>query len=266
MNNFNAKEKYNINDLIEVMAILRSENGCPWDAEQTHKSIRKNFIEETYEAVEAIDNDDKLLLKEELGDVLLQVVFHSQMEAEQGTFDFSDVADGITKKLIERHPHIFGDVKAESSAEVHEIWEEVKRRTKHRKKGSGQMLSVPRQLPALMRANKLQDKAQNIGFFYDNAADAIIDLKQRVQKLEESLENSDTTNISEDIGELLFAGANLSRLMGEDAEEALTKANDNFINRFVIMEKLLEEKDSTVEAADASELCELWKKAKDIEL
>lgn len=265
MNNFNAKEKYNINDLIEVMALLRSENGCPWDREQTHKSIRKNFIEETYEAVEAIDNDDKKLLKEELGDVLLQVVFHSQMEAEQGNFDFSDVADGITKKLVERHPHIFGDVKAQNSEDVHEIWEEVKRKTKHRKKGSGQMLSVPRQFPALMRANKIQSKAKDVGFSYESAIDAIADLKEEIAELEEALKNNDKLNIKKETGDVLFAAANVSRLTGCDAEEALTQANDKFVNRFIIMEELLKEKGSSLEEADAQELITLWDKAKERE-
>ena len=141
---FEFKENYRIDDLLQIMRILRGDGGCPWDREQTHQSIRRNFIEETYEVVEAIDNKDTALLLEELGDVLLQVVFHTQMEAEQGAFSFDDVCDGICKKLILRHPHIFGDVTAETSEEVLKNWDEIKRKKKDRKRKAMQCVLSPK--------------------------------------------------------------------------------------------------------------------------
>ena len=164
MIDFKQKEKYDINDLIEIMRSLRAPGGCPWDAEQTHESIRKNLIEETYEVVEAIDKKDSGMLLEELGDLLMQVVFHAQMEDEKGVFNFDDVADGVCKKLIERHPHVFGEVEVSGVDDVLDNWDAIKRRKKGQKKGSEPMLSVPRELPALMRAAKIQQKASAVGF------------------------------------------------------------------------------------------------------
>ena len=161
---FGKKDKYTVDDLVEIMSLLRSENGCPWDREQTHASIRKNFIEETYEAVEAIDEDNPDKLKEELGDVLLQVVFHAQMEKEKGNFDFNDVCDGICKKLIVRHPHVFGNEKADSAEKVLDRWEEIKNETKEQT-GGATLDAVPKQLPALMRCAKLQHRAEKAGGF-----------------------------------------------------------------------------------------------------
>lgn len=158
MVDFKQKEKYDINDLLEIMRLLRAPGGCPWDAQQTHMSIRKNLIEETYEVIEAIDKDDKELMTEELGDLLMQVVFHAQMEQEAGNFDFGDVTDGVCKKLIERHPHVFGEVEVSGVGDVLNNWDAIKRRSKGQKKGSEPMLSIPRELPALMRATKIQQK------------------------------------------------------------------------------------------------------------
>lgn len=157
---FQFKDKYDVNDLLEIMRILRSENGCPWDREQDHKSIRKDFLEETYEVVEAIDADDKELLLEELGDVLLQVVFHSRIEEEKGGFDFDDVADGICQKLIVRHPHVFGDVNAETSGEVLKNWNNIKQQTKGQETFYETLESVCTTLPALMRAQKIGQRAK----------------------------------------------------------------------------------------------------------
>ena len=165
---FSFKDKYNINDLIEIVRILRAPGGCPWDIKQTHASIKKDFIEETYEVVEAINKDDKTLLCEELGDVLLQVAFHADIERENGTFDFDDVADGICKKLIIRHPHVFGGVKADTADEVLTNWDEIKRRTKHQKSVAESIDSIPRELPALMRAAKIQSRAAKTGFDFDS--------------------------------------------------------------------------------------------------
>lgn len=216
---YTFKDKYNINDLLEIMKILRAPGGCPWDAEQTHESIKKNFIEETYEVVEAINKDDKDLLVEELGDVMLQVVFHAQIEEEKGVFDFDDVADGICKKLIIRHPHVFGDVTVSDSGEVLDNWDAIKRKTKHQKTTTEAMNSVPRELPALMRSLKLQSKAAKSG--YEKAED--------ISSKAEDVKNGVT---EENIGELLFAVVNAARKNNIDPEEALTKVSDKFIKDF----------------------------------
>lgn len=227
---YKFKDNYNINDLLEIITILRAPGGCPWDAEQTHETIKKNFIEETYEVVEAINKKDRELLLEELGDVLLQVVFHTEMEREKGSFDFDDVADGICKKLIVRHPHVFGDVKAESSEQVLSNWDDIKRKTKHQKTTAQAMDSVPRELPALMRCVKLQSKGAKAGADLADSGEAVEYIEEKAQ----SLKNGVT---EENIGELLFGAVAAARKNGIDPEEALTKASDEFVKKFSEKEK-----------------------------
>ena len=181
--NFTEKENYNFNDLVEIVKILRAPDGCPWDREQTHKSIRSNFIEETYEAVEAIDTDDLDLLKEELGDVLLQVALHAEIESEQGTFDINDVCDGICKKLIIRHPHVFGDVNADTTEKVLKNWDAIKMKTKSQKTQTQAILSVSRALPSLMRSTKIQQKAAKVGFDWENVNGALDKLFEECEEL-----------------------------------------------------------------------------------
>lgn len=228
------KDRYSFGDLCAVMTLLRGDNGCPWDREQTHESIRQNFIEETYEVVEAIDNQDKKLLCEELGDVLLQVVFHAQIEKEAGSFDIDDVSDGIVKKLIYRHPHIFGEVHADTAEKVLDNWEMLKAKEKHRDTVTASLRSVPRQLPALMRAQKVGKKAAKAGFDFPDAAAA-------EQKITEELAEVRTAAGEEarfeEIGDLLFAAVNTARKYGVDAERALGKATDKFIARFALVEE-----------------------------
>ncbi len=225
---FEFKEKYDIYDLLAIMAILRAPGGCPWDAEQTHESIKKNFIEETYEVVEAINKEDAELLQEELGDVLLQVVFHAQMEKEKGVFDFSDVADGICKKLIVRHPHVFGDVDVQNTDDVLTNWDAIKRRTKHQTSTTQAMASVPRELPALMRSQKLQHKAAKAGA--ENPQDAVFYVEEKAAALRDGV-------TPEKIGKLLFAAVAAARQNGIDAEEALTDVTDAFLASFADFEK-----------------------------
>ena len=200
--NFVLKLKYDVSDLLEIMKILRSPEGCPWDREQTHESIKKSLIEETYEVVEAINKNDKELMTEELGDVLLQVVFHSQIGAENGEFDFSDVCDGICKKLIERHPHVFGDISVKDSGEVLENWEQIKSRTKHRKTQTDKMLSVPRELPALMRSAKIQEKASKVGFDWEDVSGAFQKLSEESDELKAAVQNNDRENMTEELGDI----------------------------------------------------------------
>jgi len=218
--NFEFKDKYNINDLLRIMEILRSPEGCPWDREQNHRSIKKNLIEETYEVVEAINKDDKELLREELGDLLLQIVFHSQMEKEQGVFDFDSVCDGICKKLIERHPHVFGTLEVKDSKEVLENWEQIKRRTKKRDTVADALEAIPKELPALMRSDKIVSKAE--GSYFEKkgvkeAAKALCDFARDIENEDKPAESA------EFVGKLLFETVRLSRALKVDPEDALAR-------------------------------------------
>lgn len=264
MNNFKFKENYNIDDLLEIMSILRAPGGCPWDAEQTHESIKSNFIEETYEVIEAINKDDKELLQEELGDVLLQVVFHSEMEKEKGNFTFNDVADGICKKLIERHPHVFSTVQVESVDEVLSNWDTIKRKSKAQKTQGSSMLKVPKELPALMRAQKIQSKAKKAGFDWDDMSGALSALESEIKELREAIDSKDQKSIEDEMGDVLFSCVNVSRFIDVDSEQALTKSNEKFISRYVLVEKLAEEKGIDMKETPIDELDKLWDEAKKI--
>ena len=260
--NFSFKEHYNVEDLIDIVEILRSPEGCPWDREQDHKSIRRDFLEETYEVIEAINKDDKDLLLEELGDVLLQVVFHTQIEREKGTFQLSDVADGVCKKMIERHPHVFGEVKADTSEQVLENWDVIKKRTKQQKSQTESMLSIPREFPALMRADKVQKKAAKVGFDWDSVDGAFDKVAEELNELKAAVKNNDCENMHEELGDLLFSVVNVSRFIGVDSEESLTGATDKFIDRFSKVEKLAQEKGLNMKETELSELDKLWDLAK----
>lgn len=226
---FNRKEKYTMEDLLRIMEVLRSQEGCPWDRTQTHHSIRNNMIEEAYEAVEAIDNDDEALLREELGDVLFQVVFHAQLEKEAGRFDFSDVVDGISKKLIERHPHVFGNVSVKDASDVLTNWEAIKARSKGRTTLAEVLRGVSPALPALMRAQKLKRKAG------DNKLDRLEPLAEvqkaagEIRKLPESAGKGEKL---EAVGKLLFASAGVAESLGVESEEALAVCCEEFIRSF----------------------------------
>lgn len=259
---FKFKDSYGIQDLAEIVRILRAPGGCPWDREQTHKTIRRDFLEETYEVIEAINKNDTELLKEELGDVLLQVVFHSQIETEKGSFDLNDVADGICKKMIERHPHVFGTAVAENSEQVLENWDAIKKRTKNQKSQTDSMLSVPREFPALMRADKVQKKASKVGFDWDSAEGAFDKVEEELAELKAAVNKGDGTNTLEELGDLLFSVVNVSRFIGVDSEEALTNATDKFIDRFSKVEKLAAEKGIDMKSAELRELDKLWDIAK----
>ncbi len=261
---FSYKETYRVDDLLEIMKILRSENGCPWDREQTHQSIRKNLIEETYEAVEAIDREDTALLKEELGDVLLQVVFHAQMEAEAGRFNFDDIADGICKKLIVRHPHIFSTVVADTADEVLANWDRIKKQEKGQQTATDTLQSVSTALPALMRAQKVQQRAARAGFDYDTTAQALGDLESEVEEVKQALASACTDQIEEELGDLIFAAVNVARFSKLDAEEALTSATEKFIRRFAQVERLANQEQVDIQTAPLAELDRLWKEAKQI--
>ncbi|GHU82151.1 hypothetical protein FACS1894191_8940 [Clostridia bacterium] len=223
---FLRKESYRINDLLAIMEILRKPEGCPWDREQTHKSIRRNFIEETYEAVEAIDTGDAALLKEELGDVLMQVTFHAQIEKESGGFDFDDVCDGVCKKLIFRHPHVFADVEAATSAEVLRNWDALKKREKNQNSLADVLRSVSRALPALIRAEKVQSKAAKAGFGPQNTDEALEAVRARTEGLEAAVRRGAGEELYAGIGDALYVAVDLARRLGIDPEESLNSASD----------------------------------------
>ena len=259
---FNFKDNYNIDDLVDIVRILRAPGGCSWDAEQTHESIRKNLIEETYEVVEAINKKDEDLLKEELGDVLLQVVFHANIENEKGTFSFDDVCDGVCKKLIVRHPHVFGDVTVSGTSEILKNWDEIKKQTKGQKSQSEVIDSIPRELPALMRAQKVQHKAAKVGFDWDDVKGAIEKCKEEIAELEEAINGRNAAEIEDELGDVLFSAVNVARFAGCDSEEALTHATDKFASRFRMVEKLAGERHIEMASAGIEKLDELWNEAK----
>ncbi|MBQ2694739.1 MAG: nucleoside triphosphate pyrophosphohydrolase [Clostridia bacterium] len=262
MVDFEQKNSYTVQDLVEIMRLLREPGGCPWDAEQTHESIKKNLIEETYEVIEAINKGDKALLCEELGDLLMQVVFHAQMEKEIGEFDFDAVSDGVCKKLIERHPHVFGEVAVSGVDDVLTNWDDIKRKSKGQKTTTQSMLSVPRELPALMRATKLQKKAADVGFDWSDVSGALDKLEEEIGELRAAIDNNDAENMTEELGDVLFSAVNVSRFIKSDAEEALTAASDKFLARFTTVEALANERGIDMNASTLEELDRLWDEAK----
>lgn len=259
---FTKKEKYNFDDLVEIMKFLRAPDGCPWDRVQTHKSIRSNLIEETYEVVEAIDNDDSALLREELGDVLLQVVFHSEMAQEDGSFNINDVINDLCTKLVVRHPHVFGDVKAENSKEALKSWDDVKMASKSQNKQSQAMDSVSKALPSLMRASKIQQKAAKVGFDWSCAQDALEKVEEESAELKQAMAEGDAFHQFEELGDLLFAVVNVARLLGIDSEKALYDACDKFTHRFSRLEQLADSKNMDIKASSINELNSLWDEVK----
>lgn len=259
---FQAKEKYSVSDLISIMALLRSEGGCPWDREQNHLTIRKNLIEEAYEVVEAIDAGDPSMLCEELGDLLLQVVFHSRISEEQGDFSIEEVADGICKKLIHRHPHIFSNVTVKDSEEVLENWDAIKKQEKGQKTASETLHSVPKVLPALMRSQKVQKRAAKIGFDYPDALCALLDLESEVAELREAIESGDRGASVDELGDVIFSAVNVARQISADAEEALTGSCEKFIRRFDAVEELAQKQGIVLEAQSLDRLNALWDAAK----
>lgn len=255
-----AKDKYTFDDLVTIVEILRSKEGCPWDMEQTHKSIRRDFIEETYEVIEAIDTDNKVLLREELGDVLLQVTFHAQIETEEGRFTIDDVANDICEKLIHRHPHVFADVYADTSEKVLENWEKIKSEEKERKTVTDKLTAIPPMLPALMRAQKVGKKASC--FDFPDAEAVTQKVYEEIEELRAAVENGDKANIEEEMGDLLLTVTSLSRKLGVDAEEALNKATNKFIDRFSRIENEVESSGKHIEDMTLEELDAIWDKNK----
>ncbi len=259
---FEQKPCYGTEDLRAIMKALRSPEGCPWDREQTHESIRSSLIEETHEAIEAIDSGDDAALCEELGDVLLQVVFHAEMAAEDGRFTFDDVVDGICKKLIVRHPHVFGDVKADTAGEVLKNWDAIKRQTKGTTAQSTLLRNLPKTLPALMRAAKVQDRARRVGFDWPTVDGAMAALESETQELKAAMQSGDQAAIDEELGDLLFSAVNVSRFLKTEAELSLNAATEKFIRRFTRVEELAKARGIDMASTSLEELDRLWDIAK----
>ena len=255
-----SKNEYRFDDLVKIMQVLRSDEGCPWDREQDHKSIRSNFIEETYEVIEAIDTSDAGLLREELGDVMLQVVFHARMEEEAGVFGIDDVCSDICKKLIHRHPHVFGTLEVENSKEVLDVWNAVKNDEKQRVTVTDKLNAIPPMLPALMRAEKVGKKAKC--FDFADAASVRVKLDEELSEVDSAIASGDHAAIEEEIGDLLLTITSLSRKLSVDPELALTKATEKFISRFSVLEKNAGEMGIDVNNASMEELDKIWEQIK----
>ena len=258
MINFVRKERYGMKDLENIVSILRAPGGCPWDMEQTHASLRRGLMEESCEVIEAINEESPGHLKEELGDVLLQVVFHADIEKDAGRFDLEDVADGICKKLIFRHPHVFGDVTVSGTDEVLSNWEDLKREEKSQQTYTDTLNAVAKSLPALWRAEKVQKKAKKAGFDWPDAQGAVDKLSEELSELREAMAQG--TNVEEELGDLLFAAVKVGRFAEVDGETALQSACEKFIRRFRRVEELAP---GRLDGLTVPELEALWRRAKE---
>jgi len=258
--------------LIEIMAALRDkEHGCPWDIEQTFDTIAPYTIEEAYEVAEAIAERDMDGLRDELGDLLLQVVYHAEMAAEAGAFAFPDVVEAITTKMIRRHPHVFGDETAKAAGQAKGVWERIKAEEKRDRAASrggqpggatGVLDGVPTGLPALIRAVKLQEKASTVGFDWNDPKAVLAKLREEISEIELEIDGDDADRLAEEVGDLLFAVANLARHLKVDADHALRRTNAKFVKRFKAIETALAAKGSSPADASLNEMEALWQAAK----
>lgn len=272
---FVIKERYTIDELRALMAFLRSPEGCPWDREQTHDSIKKNLLEEAYEAIDAIDSEDPARICDELGDVLMQVVFHAQMSAEHGSFDFDDVISGICRKLISRHTHIFAGDSSGTASEVLGLWEKNKKKEKGLKSQSQVLKDVPRTLPALQRSYKVQQKAAGVGFDWDDKQgplekihEELSEITQAELETQAAVEAGVMTSeqagrvIAGEVGDLLFATVNYARHLKVQPEMALSSSTEKFIRRFSAVEEMAIQQGLDLNEMSLTELDHLWDKVK----
>lgn len=252
------KDLYSFDEFVDIIRELRSEHGCPWDREQTHESLRECMLEEAYEAVDAINKNDIENLKEELGDVLLQVALHTVIAEETSEFTMDQVTTDISKKMIHRHPHVFSDANAESSSEVLRNWEAIKEKEKKEETVSDGMLRVAEALPALVRATKIQKKAAKVGVEGEDTRTVINLLKTSINDIEKESTIGNSSHIEGEIGKMLFLITDLSRKLGVNAENSLTNATDKFINRFIGVERLAEGEGKHLKDMSIDEQTALW--------
>lgn len=265
MVDFQCKSRYGWEDFLEIMKLLRGPGGCPWDAEQTHDSIRRNFLEETYEVLDALDHDDPSAMCEELGDILMQVAFHTQIETERGRFTMDDVVDGVAQKLVYRHPHVFGGaMQADTSEQVLVNWEALKRAEKGQRSTADAIEAVPHTMPALWRAEKTASKTAKAGFDWDDAISALDKLEEEVRELRQAMESGKAADaphgIREELGDVLFIASKISQTTGVDPEDALHRACDKFDARFRRVEAAA---DKPLSDCTEEELKALWNRAKE---
>lgn len=254
-----------IEKLLEVMAKLRGENGCPWDLEQNFRTIAPYTVEEAYEVADAIERDDMAALREELGDLLFQVVFHARMAEERGAFAFEDVAETIAGKMIDRHPHVFGGAAFRSADEQTAAWEKQKAAERAAKGKGGLLADVPVALPGMTRAVKLQKRAATVGFDWTDVADVLKKLDEEVAELSAAAQSKDADAIEDEFGDLLFVMANVARHLKVDPEAAIRRANEKFVRRFAHIEKRLAEQEREASGATLDEMEALWTEAKALE-
>lgn len=254
--------RYTFEEFMNIITRLRSKDGCPWDREQTHESLKPCLLEECYETFEAIDQKDSENLCEELGDILLQVALHSVIAKEQGEFDIDDVISAEAEKMIRRHPHVFGDVKVGDSEEVVRNWEEIKKKEKRKENISEELLEIPKAFPSILRAEKIQKKASKAGMDFASCEEVLNKVYEELEELKESIETGDISNISEEFGDVLFTMINLSRFLQLNAENSLTNASNKFINRFVDVFALAESRGQDLCELTPVELDALWREVK----
>ncbi len=251
-----------LSDLAAIMDQLRDENGCPWDREQTHESLKPYLIEESYEVVEAIESKDPQFLKEELGDLLFQIVFHCRLAKERGEFTLEDVIRNVSDKMIRRHPHVFGADDAKNAEEVLSKWEQIKAKEKKR---ASILDGIPRQLPSLIRAKRLQERAARVGFDWPHSEDVWKKVEEEWEELQDARRNRGREGVEEEMGDVLIALVNLGRFLDVDADTALNRSNEKFIRRFNHIEKEFARQGKEITAATLEEMDALWNKAKELE-
>ncbi|HVN83726.1 MAG TPA: nucleoside triphosphate pyrophosphohydrolase [Candidatus Binatia bacterium] len=249
-------------ELVEIMARLRRPGGCPWDREQTHQSIKPYLIEEAYEVLEAIDAQDDTELCTELGDLLLQVVFHAEMASERGAFGIDDVVRAICEKLIRRHPHVFADVQVKDAEEVLQNWARIKAAERQHRADSSALAGVPRGMPALLRAQRLGEKAGRVGFDWERVDDVLAKIQEELDELRAACQLGDKQAAEAELGDLIYAATNLARHLGFSAEDALTKTSDRFTQRFRYIEERLRAAGKDIKHTPLSEQEALWQEAK----
>jgi tetrapyrrole methylase family protein/MazG family protein len=254
--------KRTLDDLVEIMAKLRGTQGCPWDKSQTHETLKPFIIEEAYEVIDAIDRNNKQDFVEELGDLLFQIVFHSRLGQERGEFDIGDVIEGVCEKMIRRHPHIFDDVIVDGTDEVLKNWEEIKREEKDMKSEAQSMMNLPKTLPALMKAFKVQEKAARVGFDWDDISGALDKVYEELDELKEVYNAGNSDKIREEMGDLLFACVNVARFLEVEPELALNDAVKKFINRFNFVEVTAAKFDKNLQDMSLQEMEILWQQSK----
>lgn len=254
------KARYTFRDLVSVMDRLRSQNGCPWDKEQTHESLKRYLVEESYEVLEAIDDEDMDALYDELGDVLLQVVFHAKIAQQCGEFDITDITTAICKKMISRHTHIFGSASADTPDDVVQNWEQIKKKEKGQSTQTEVLKNVPKSMPALMRSGKVQHKAAHIGFDFRDVSEAMDKLREEIIEVEEDIKNGN--DLAEECGDLLFAAVNVVRMLKVEPEIALQNATDKFIDRFTHVEQIAVSHGIDMQNCDIEQLDAIWDEAK----